>query len=173
MKGNILGLLVLIFLTNNIYAQKPIKAQKKMIGNKIEGIEFTDYLKNTPNNKEFNDKFKVLEFWATWCKPCLEAVPHLNELKSEFNNETNLIFLSITYESPEQTKKVLEKINFETIVVSDQTKKIHNDLKIENKGMMILPRTVLIDNSNKIIWYGTPTELNSEIIIKFLRKEKI
>ena len=87
--------------------------------------------------------------------------------------KTNLIFLSITYESPEQTKKVLEKINFETIVVSDQTKKIHNDLKIENKGMMILPRTVLIDNSNKIIWYGTPTELNSEIIIKFLRKEKI
>ena len=39
--------------------------------------------------------------------------------------------------------------------------------------MMILPRTVLIDNSNKIIWYGTPTELNAEIIWKFLRKEKI
>jgi len=169
----IIGLIIFTIFANNIYAQKPVKAQKRMIGNKIEKIEFTDYIENTPNNKEFGDKFKVLEFWATWCKPCLEAVPHLNELKSKFNNETNLVFLSITYEAPEKTKKVLDKINFETIVVSDQTKKIHKDLKIENKGMMILPRTVLIDNSNTIIWYGTPSELNSELIYKFLKKEKI
>tara|TARA_R110001583_G_C5399134_1_gene385556 strand:- start:55 stop:570 length:516 start_codon:yes stop_codon:yes gene_type:complete len=171
MKRNIIRLIILTFLTTNIYAQKPIKAQKKMIGNKIENIEFTDYIENIPNSIEFNDKFKVLEFWATWCKPCLEAVPHLNELKTEFNNETNLVFLSITYETPEKAQTILEKINFETIVVSDQTKKIHNDLKIENNGMMILPRTVLIDDSNKIVWYGTPTELNSELILKFLRKE--
>ena len=37
--------------------------------------------------------------------------------------------------------------------------------------MMILPRTVLIDDSNKIVWYGTPAELDSELILKFLRKE--
>ena len=85
MKKIILGILVLTFSANNIYAQKPIKAQKKLIGDKIEKIEFTDYLKNEPKNKDFENKFKIIEFWATWCKPCLEAVPHLNELKSEFN----------------------------------------------------------------------------------------
>ncbi|SMG47989.1 Thiol-disulfide isomerase or thioredoxin [Marivirga sericea] len=166
-------ILALTFLTSNIYAQKTIKAQKRLIGGKIEKIEFTDYIENTPDSKEFNKKFKVLEFWATWCKPCLEAVPHLNELKSAFNDEDDLVFLSVTYEAPEKTQKVLERIKFETIVVSDQTKKIHNDLNIEYKGMMILPRTVLIDNSNKIIWYGTPTELSAEIIRKFLKNEKI
>lgn len=124
MKKNILAIVALIFIINNSYAQKPpIEAQKKLIGEKIE---FTDYIENTPNNKNFNGKFKILEFWATWCKPCLDAVPHLNELKSEFSNETDLVFLSVTYETPEKTKKVLEKITFETIVVSDQTKKIHD-----------------------------------------------
>lgn len=29
-------------------------------------------------------KAVVLEFWATWCGPCIEAIPHLNELADEF-----------------------------------------------------------------------------------------
>lgn len=164
---------LLSLLTNNIYAQKPIKQQEKMIGSKIETIDFTDYLENIPQNKNFNKKFKILEFWATWCKPCLEAVPHINELSYKFKDKEELVFLSVTYEKPEKAQKVLDKITFETLVVSDQTKKIHNTLKIEYKGVMILPRTVLVDDSNKVIWYGTPMELNSEIINKFLLREKL
>ncbi|MDD3721909.1 MAG: TlpA disulfide reductase family protein [Lutibacter sp.] len=164
---------ILTLFTNNIAAQKSIRAQKKMIGGKIENIEFTDYIQNIPLDKQFNEKFKILEFWATWCKPCLAAVPHLNKLKSEFKNYPDLIFLSVTYETPEKIEGTLDKIKFETIVVSDQKKKIHNELKIEYNGMMILPRTVLIDNTNKIIWYGTPNELNKELIMKFLKGKDI
>ena len=170
----ILSLLILLTsFSNEINAQKLIRLQKKMIGKHIENVHFTDYIENVPKDKQFNKKFKVLEFWATWCKPCLEAVPHLNQLKSEFKNQNNLVFLSITHESPEKIKKTLDKIKFETIVVSDQTKKIHNELKIEYKGMMALPRTVLIDDMNRVIWYGAPDELNKEIITKFLNRLKI
>lgn len=172
MKRILLGIAILSLATNTIYAQKPIEAQKKLIGTIIEKIEFTDYIENTPEDKVFDDKFKILEFWATWCKPCLEAVPHLNELQSEFKDESNLVFLSVTYETIKKTRKVLKKINFETIVVSDQTKKIHNDLRIEYQGMMILPRTVLINSSNEIIWYGRPMELSKDLIVNFLSGKK-
>ena len=64
-------------------------------------------------------------------------------------------------------------MKFETIVVSDQTKSIHRALKIENDGTMPLPRTVLIDDENKIVWYGSPEELTGKLIEKFLKKEKI
>lgn len=172
MKRILLGIAILSLATNTIYAQKPIEAQKKLIGTIIEKIEFTDYIENTPEDKVFDDKFKILEFWATWCKPCLEAVPHLNELQSEFKDESNLVFLSVTYETIKKTRKILKKINFETIVVSDQTKKIHNDLRIEYQAMMILPRTVLINSSNEIIWYGRPMELSKDLIVNFLSGKK-
>ena len=155
-----------------MYAQRPIKAQKKMIGTNIEKIAFSDFIANIPDDKDFDDKFKILEFWATWCKPCLEAVPHLNELKSQFSDQDDLVFLSVTYESPERTKKLLKKIKFETTVVSDQTKEIHKNLKIEYKGVMVLPRTVLVDDANNVVWYGTPDELHAELIANFLKGEK-
>src|SRR5215471_10614976 len=39
----------------------------------------------------------VLEFWATWCAPCVEQIPHLNKLAEQFKNN-NALFLSVTDE---------------------------------------------------------------------------
>ena len=114
----------------------------------------------------------MVEFWATWCKPCLRAVPHLNRLQNKFTNR-NLVFISVTYEPPEVTFKTLEKVKFESVVVSDQTKSTHRSLHIEYKGTMVLPRTVLIDDENNIVWYGKPNQLSEKLLEKFLRKEKI
>lgn len=167
------AILLIVCFSTKTEAQNLIKAQNKMIGETIEKIEFTDYIENLPTDIEFDTKFKVLEFWATWCKPCLKAVPHLNELNSKFKDENNLVFLSITYETPEKTQATLEKIKFETIVVSDQNKEIHKALRIEHEGTMVLPRTVLIDDTNKIVWYGTPNELNQRMLKRFINREKL
>jgi thiol-disulfide isomerase/thioredoxin len=42
----------------------------------------------------------VLEFWATWCPPCREAIPHLNELAEQFK-DSPIDFISLTPESEE------------------------------------------------------------------------
>lgn len=173
MKTIVSATIVLTMFVNLATAQKVFKAQKKMVGTNIEKVEFTDFIKNTPKDKNFNNKFKVLEFWATYCKPCLAAVPHLNKLKTEFKDHSNLVFLSVTHETPEKAKTVFDKVNFETIVVSDTKKTIHKNLKIEYKYMLLLPRTVLIDNTNKIVWYGSPNELDNNKITKFLNGEKL
>jgi len=148
------------------------KLQRDLIQTKIDSIEISDYLLNEPKDKNFNSKFKVLEFWATWCRPCLKAVPHLNKLQDKFK-DSNIVFMSFTYESPKNTEKTLKNVKFLTIVVSDTTKTIHKKLRIEHNGLMPLPRTVLIDNENKIIWYGDPRKLTAKLIQRFLRKEPL
>lgn len=65
----------------------------------VNGI--TDWIKNIPEDKNLNNKYIVLEFWATWCEPSIAAVPHLNQLQDEFK-QNDLYFNSITDESIEK-----------------------------------------------------------------------
>ena len=67
----------------------------------------------------------------------------------------------------------MQKVKFETVVVSDTTRAIHKKRKVQNNGTMPLPRTVLIDNENRIVWYGSPKELTENGIKKFLNGEPI
>ncbi len=171
MKNKFLTIFILLPILS-IAQSNLLKPQNDLIGTIVDTIEVSHYLLNETNDKNFNLSFKVLEFWATWCKPCLKAVPHLNKMQSKFKHK-NIVFLSITYEAPEKTIKTLERVKFETIVVSDTTKAIHKKLRIEFNGTMPLPRTVLIDDENKIIWYGSPKDLNPNLIEKFLSKQSL
>lgn len=156
-------LILFIFLTGILYSQDTLR-----VGDKAPKINITDYLLNAPKDKKIESKFVILEFWATWCAPCLGSVPHLNDLVNKFKNRKDLIFLSLTYEKPEKTKRTLEKVLFKTIVVSDQKKETETNFNVDG-----IPHTVLIDNKGVIKWIGKPYELNSTIIEKFLIGENI
>src|SRR5690606_36557906 len=78
-----------LFAQGNLYA-----AQEELIGSKLWYFEFTEWLANKPSDNSYAKKFKVLEFWATWCKPCLKAIPHMNALQKSFA-DSNIVFFSI------------------------------------------------------------------------------
>ena len=148
------------------------KPQFELLNTKIDIVDFRVFLLNEPADKNFDGKFKVLEFWATWCRPCLKAVPHINKLQAKFK-QSNLVFLSVTYEKPQKAFEAFKKVKFETIVVTDTTRSIHKKLRIDMNGTMPLPRTVLIDDENNIVWYGSPEKLTETLLQRFLRKERL
>ena len=138
------------------------------VGTKIEDLKFSDHILNVPEGTEFNSKFKVLEFWATWCAPCLKAVPHLNELSDEFANNKDLVFLSITYEKPEVAERALKRIPFKTMVVADQNQGVFANLGVKKGATITIPQTFLVDQNNVVRWKGKPSELTTELLNKFL-----
>jgi len=147
---------------------------KLKVGDKTPKLNITDYLQNEPTDKNFDKKHILLEFWATWCTTCLEEVPNLNKLQEKFKDRKDFDFLSITDESPEKTKKTLERVKFNSIVVSDQTKKALNDFVVENeRGDYTIPKTFLIDDKGVLRWVGQPYLLNEVVINKFLNGENI
>lgn len=141
------------------------------LGTKINELKFTDYVQNISDQDAFKGKFKVLEFWATWCGPCLKAVPHLNELKESFNDHKNLIFLSISYEKPEVMQKTLGRLSFKTAVVSDQTQTVFESLGVKQAGVIRIPQTFIVDNNNVVRWKGKPSELTHELINGILNEK--
>lgn len=145
--------------------------QTELMNNQIAPeIKITNWIKNTPADKTLTHKFIVLEFWATWCKPCLEYVPHLNELQKKYKQD-NLLFLSISDEKEARISKILEKINFETIVVTDTSKTTFENYKSLEYNDVMRPTTVLIDDKGKVKWVGYPKLLTEKVLQSFLQNK--
>jgi len=137
------------------------------VGKEAPEIHITDWIANVPTNQDLSNKNIVLEFWATWCGPCIAAVPHMNELQEEFNNE-DLYYISITDEEVSKVKRTMKRVDFQSIVVSDQTEKTHIAYGDGIEGLEAYPLTVLISKSGLVQWIGEPIKLNSQVMTAFL-----
>ena len=87
----------------------------------------------------------VLSFFATWCKPCKEELPHLMKLRNQFKKEKIKFFLIDVGEKAELVKKFLEKYEIDIPVLLDQYQKT-----AEKYDALTLPRLFVIDKNGII-----------------------
>ncbi|MBN2616620.1 MAG: TlpA family protein disulfide reductase [Bacteroidales bacterium] len=155
-------ILSIILTSGNTFAQSTIK-----VGERAPEIHITNWIKNVPADQELNNKYIVLEFWATWCGPCIAAVPHMNKLQQEFHPK-DLYYLSMTDESAAQIERTLKRIHFSSIVVTDTTTQTQINFGDGVKGLEAFPLTVLINKNGIIEWIGEPQKLDAKMMSKFL-----
>lgn len=156
-------LLISMFWSSILFSQKQIA-----VGDKAPEIYVSDYIENIPSDKSVTGKYILLEFWTTWCAPCLGAVPHLNNLKEKYNERQDIVFLSMTYEEPEKVMRTLKRVPFKTCVVTDQTKATLKNFGVEIDNSITVPRTILIDNKGIVKWIGNPYHLTDSIFNGFV-----
>lgn len=163
MKYKIL-LIIITLLGSNVASSQ----NELVVGKMAPNINITDYIFNTPSDKNFKNKFILLEFWATWCGPCLEEVPRLNKFQEKFKSKKDFVFISITNEKSDKVLRTLKRIPFNSIVVSDQTGKTFKNFIEDKDGSYSIPKTILIDNKGIVKWIGSPYDLNDLILDKFI-----
>ena len=86
----------------------------------------------------------LLEFWATWCAPCREAIPHLNALADQFKNRP-IEFLSLTDEAEDKVREFLKTHPIKGVVALDPNDAIERRYDIRG-----VPTIVLITASGKV-----------------------
>ena len=146
----------------------PLSGQSNLqIGKQAPPITVTDWISNVPEDTTLSGKYIVLEFWATWCGPCIAAVPHMNELQQQVQAD-NLYFLSMTDESVAKVERTLERVDFSSAVVSDQSQQTHIGYGDGETGLKAYPMTVLIDPQGTVQWVGRPKQLKEETLRQFL-----
>ncbi|MCB2205870.1 TlpA family protein disulfide reductase [bacterium] len=134
-------------------------AQRKMpaVGDTVRGIYIGSWVANAPESGEaFHGKPVLLEFWATWCKPCMHAVPHLNELQKEFGDRVQ--FVAISQERASTAAKTLKKHPMRAAVGVDTEQGTTHKVF----GVHVIPRTFVLSADRVVLWTGHPTRLTAE-----------
>ena len=141
--------------------------------NQLELIDKTapkiEFLNKDVKPDFYKGKILVLDFWATWCSPCIASFPHMNKLADEFSSK-NVVFAAISDE-PEsrvmtfftRTKKILKALS---LLDSQNT-------TFDNYKITSIPRCIIIDENNVVKWIGSGSELTADVINNVIEKKKI
>ena len=98
----------------------------------------------------------VVEFWATWCPPCRQSIPHLTELQKKFK-EKNVVFVGVTDEQAPVVKEFVGKMGDKmdyTVAVDKERKTVAAYL--EAFGVSGIPHAFIVDKEGRIVWQGHP-----------------
>lgn len=162
-------------------AEEPAKEAKE---EKLPAFDFElkDQYGNTHKLSDYKGKVVFLNFWATWCPPCREEMPHIEEIYKEYGyNKNDVIILGAASpataenpspqdESEEKIKAFLTKNNYTFPVVFDVKGEIFRNYYIN-----AFPTTFMIDREGDIMGYvaGGLSKKNMKKIIEMtLNNEK-
>jgi peroxiredoxin len=99
---------------------------------------------HTVSLHEFKGKVVVLNFWATWCPPCVEEMPSLVALQDRMKNQITVVAVSLDADSGAY-RKFIKDHNITLLTVRDSDQK-SNSLY----GTYKFPETYIIDRQGKI-----------------------
>ena len=123
----------------------------------LEGKSFSD--------KNLAGKITVINVWATWCPPCLQEIPSLNALAEKYAQDSSVVFIAFSDESPEKIKTLLSRIAFNFQHIPDASD-ITSALK--TRLVTTYPQLLII-GKDKVIKYEHTGEL--ENCVDVLSKE--
>jgi thiol-disulfide isomerase/thioredoxin len=100
------------------------------------------------NAEDLKGSYILLNFWATWCKPCVKELPSLNNLNKTFKDNDNFKLVAINVG---QTKEVVsEFINNKSPI--DFTVLLDEKIELTDWEVSAIPTTFLIDDKGNIIY---------------------
>ncbi len=93
---------------------------------------------------ETDGKIRLIDFWATWCAPCREEVPMLNDLQADYGDQ-GLLILAITDEETEVVRDFVQEYGVEYLNL------IGTGETAEAYGVLGLPAAYLVDAEGRIV----------------------
>jgi thiol-disulfide isomerase/thioredoxin len=114
---------------------------------------------------ELRGKPVVLNFWATWCRPCVTEMPYLQEIYEEYSDEGLMLLAIDIDESPSQVEEFLQNNNLSLPVLLDIGGAVTKKYRIQ-----VIPTTFFIDGDGVIQEKRMGAFINAAQIEKQLSK---
>lgn len=138
-----LVLTVLFAIAANVHAQEkktvPSVKIKNLIGESFDTKDIAN------DGKPF-----VINFWATWCKPCLIELNTLNDLYIDWQDETGVKIFAVSIDDTRNSRKVAPFVrgrSWEFDVLIDENSDFRRKLGVNNP-----PHTFLFNGKGELVW---------------------
>jgi thiol-disulfide isomerase/thioredoxin len=92
------------------------------------------------------NKVIVLDFWASWCGPCLQVMPQVDKVAHEFADQGVELYAVNLEETEDRIQAALDRLKLTTKVALDRNGRI-----AEKYGAVSIPQTVIIDRNGKVV----------------------
>lgn len=147
-------------------------AGKLSVGDPAPKIQVSRWVQGEPVKEFEGDKVYMVEFWATWCGPCVQAIPHLNETYKRLKDKGLVVIgQNLGEDAPTATKFVKGMAGKMTyrVTVDDTTE---GGLMAKNwlaaAGQNGIPCAFVVNKHGKIAYIGHPMELKESLLESLL-----
>jgi thiol-disulfide isomerase/thioredoxin len=134
------------------------------IGDPAPPLQPMSWLKGEPVVKFEPGRVYVVEFWATWCVPCKEQMPHLSALQK--SQAQRLTIVGVNVREAERGKALAdavrkfvekqgERMDY-TVAMDDPEKKSVFNAWMTAAGAYGLPTSFVVDGKGRVVWVGHP-----------------
>lgn len=147
--------MALLFINLQTHAQNVGNFELKDIENSFQTFE---ELKG--------EKLTLIDFWATWCKPCMKAIPELNKIYAEYQNQ-GVEVIGISCDGPRSVSKVSplsRALKIKYPVLLDIDAEIKSDLNLS-----AFPSLIFVNPAGEVVWVhegylnGDADEIKAEL----------
>jgi thiol-disulfide isomerase/thioredoxin len=154
-----------ILLSLSLAASLGAAEPKLKIGDDAPAMQVAKWFKGGPVAKFEPGQVYVVEFWATWCGPCKQSIPHLTELAKKFDGKAHIIGVSIwESEKTDHAKRLAtvakfvegmgEKMNYGVAADDNEAFMARNWMEAADEGG--IPTAFIVGKDGKIAWIGYP-----------------
>ena len=110
-----------------------------------------------PSAATSDHRLVMLEFWGTWCGPCVRSMPKVQKLWDRYRN-LGLLVVAITREAAGEVRPFLKDNGYTMPVACDPSQACISEFQIDG-----WPTTYLIDRDGRVLWRGAPYGVEPQI----------
>ena len=139
------------------------------VGDAAPQLRVSEWIKGEPLSRFEGGHVYVVEFWATWCGPCIFAMPHLSEVQRQYMDKVvTVVAVNVMDEDLDAARALITKMgmaveNRVAIDVSTTGAKAGSMANAWLGDTRAIPRCVIVDQDTKIAWIGHPMRVDGPL----------
>ena len=131
-----------------------------------QAFTLVDSKGKTHTLQQYKGKWVLVNFWATWCPPCLEEIPDLNALHENKKNNLVVLGIAMDYRNPQDVIQFADQMMISYPVILGDDKAVAQIGKLTG-----LPTTYLYNPQGKVVAYNVGA-LTRQAVESYIAKKK-